>query len=112
LKYFLVFLKMLLRDFLEPDRLEGSANWPVPKNSQDFSEVEFDPFIYQFSPYENYQQENRPFFSEGSQYFGGSEFRRYGPRSEFNRKNGDKNGDGGSECQSFINLLAGSLACA
>ena len=37
--------------------------------SPDFSEVESDPFIYQLSPYENYLQENRPFFSEGSQYF-------------------------------------------
>lgn len=52
--------------------------------SPDFSEVESDPFIYQFSPYENYFQENRPFFSEGSQYFGSQEFRRFGPRSEFN----------------------------
>ena len=52
--------------------------------SPDFSEVESDPFIYQFSPYENYLQENRPFFSEGSQYFGSQEFHGYGPRSEFN----------------------------
>ena len=37
--------------------------------SPDFSEVESDPFIYQLSPYETYFQENRPFFSEGSQYF-------------------------------------------
>ncbi len=37
--------------------------------SPDFSEVESDPFIYQLSPYENYFRENRPFFSEGSQYF-------------------------------------------
>jgi hypothetical protein len=37
--------------------------------SPDFSEVESDPFIYQLSPYENYLQENRPFFTEGSQYF-------------------------------------------
>lgn len=37
--------------------------------SPDFSEVESDPFIYQLSPYENYFQENRPFFSEGSRYF-------------------------------------------
>jgi hypothetical protein len=35
----------------------------------DFSEVESDPFIYQLSPYENYFQENRPFFTEGSRYF-------------------------------------------
>lgn len=52
--------------------------------SPDFSEVESDPFIYQFSPYENYLQENRPFFSEGSQYFGSQEFQSYGPHSEFN----------------------------
>ncbi|MCK5058128.1 MAG: hypothetical protein KAT34_15860, partial [Candidatus Aminicenantes bacterium] len=39
--------------------------------SPDFSEVESDPFIYQLSPYENYLRENRPFFTEGSQYFGG-----------------------------------------
>ncbi|UCH95592.1 MAG: carbohydrate binding family 9 domain-containing protein [Candidatus Aminicenantes bacterium] len=52
--------------------------------SPDFSEVESDPFIYQFSPYENYLEENRPFFSEGSQYFGGNEYRGWGPRSEFN----------------------------
>ena len=37
--------------------------------SPDFSEVESDPFIYQLSPYENYLQENRPFFTEGSRYF-------------------------------------------
>lgn len=37
--------------------------------SPDFSEVESDPFIYQRTPYENYFSENRPFFSEGSQYF-------------------------------------------
>lgn len=37
--------------------------------SPDFSEVESDPFIYQRTPYENYFQENRPFFSEGDQYF-------------------------------------------
>ncbi len=37
--------------------------------SPDFSQVESDPFIYQLSPYENYLQENRPFFTEGSQYF-------------------------------------------
>jgi len=52
--------------------------------SPDFSEVESDPFIYQFSPYENYLEENRPFFSEGSQYFGSQEFQGYGPHSEFN----------------------------
>ena len=37
--------------------------------SPDFSEVESDPFIYQRTPYENYLRENRPFFTEGSQYF-------------------------------------------
>ncbi len=37
--------------------------------SPDFSQVESDPFIYQLSPYENYLRENRPFFTEGSQYF-------------------------------------------
>ncbi|MBC7361983.1 MAG: hypothetical protein H5U06_06850 [Candidatus Aminicenantes bacterium] len=37
--------------------------------SPDFSQVESDPFIYQLSPYERYFRENRPFFSEGSQYF-------------------------------------------
>ena len=37
--------------------------------SPDFSEVESDPFIYQRTPYENYFRENRPFFSEGNQYF-------------------------------------------
>jgi hypothetical protein len=37
--------------------------------SPDFSEVESDPFIYQRTPYENYFQELRPFFSEGDQYF-------------------------------------------
>ena len=37
--------------------------------SPDFSEVESDPFIYQLSPYENYLEENRPFFTEGSRYF-------------------------------------------
>jgi hypothetical protein len=37
--------------------------------SPDFSEVESDPFIFQRTPYENYFRENRPFFSEGGQYF-------------------------------------------
>lgn len=37
--------------------------------SPDFSEVESDPFIYQRTPYENYLDELRPFFNEGSQYF-------------------------------------------
>jgi hypothetical protein len=52
------------------------AKWGIRPNlyldvtaSPDFSEVESDPFIYQLSPYENYLQENRPFFTEGSQYF-------------------------------------------
>ncbi|MBN2265981.1 MAG: carbohydrate binding family 9 domain-containing protein [Candidatus Aminicenantes bacterium] len=37
--------------------------------SPDFSEVESDPFIPQLSPYENYLDEHRPFFPEGSRYF-------------------------------------------
>ncbi len=37
--------------------------------SPNFSEVESDPFIFQLAPYENYLEENRPFFTEGSQYF-------------------------------------------
>jgi hypothetical protein len=37
--------------------------------SPDFSDVESDPFIYQLSPYENFLQENRLFFNEGSHYF-------------------------------------------
>jgi len=41
--------------------------------SPDFSEVESDPFIPQLSPYENYLDENRPFFTEGSRYFSLSE---------------------------------------
>jgi len=52
------------------------AKWGIRPNlymdvtaSPDFSEVESDPFIYQLSPYENYLQENRPFFNEGRQYF-------------------------------------------
>jgi hypothetical protein len=52
------------------------AKWGIRPNlyldvtaSPDFSEVESDPFIYQLSPYENYLQENRPFFTEGSGYF-------------------------------------------
>ena len=52
------------------------AKWGIRPNlyldvtaSPDFSEVESDPFIYQLSPYENYLRENRPFFTEGSQYF-------------------------------------------
>ncbi len=45
--------------------------------SPDFSEVESDPFIYQLSPHENYLQENRPFFTEGSQYFQLSTAREY-----------------------------------
>jgi hypothetical protein len=52
--------------------------------SPDFSEVESDPFIYQLSPYENYLRENRPFFTEGSQYFGSRRRRRFGPPSQFN----------------------------
>jgi hypothetical protein len=52
------------------------AKWGIQPNlyldvtaSPDFSEVESDPFIYQLSPYENYFQENRPFFTEGARYF-------------------------------------------
>ena len=52
------------------------AKWGIKPNlyldvtaSPDFSEVESDPFIYQLSPYENYLEENRPFFTEGSRYF-------------------------------------------
>ena len=52
------------------------AKWGIKPNlyldvtaSPDFSEIESDPFIYQLSPYENYLQENRPFFTEGSSYF-------------------------------------------
>jgi len=52
------------------------AKWGIRSNlyldvtaAPDFSEVESDPFIYQLSPYENYLQENRPFFTEGSRYF-------------------------------------------
>ena len=42
--------------------LDGTA-------SPDFSEVVSDPFLFQLSPYENYFEENRPFFTEGSRYF-------------------------------------------
>ena len=52
--------------------------------SPDFSEVESDPFIYQLSPYENYQRENRPFFTEGSQYFGGRRRHHWGRPAQFN----------------------------
>ena len=52
--------------------------------SPDFSEVESDPFIYQLSPYENYFQENRPFFSEGSQYFRLATQREFFWRPDFN----------------------------
>ena len=52
------------------------AKWGIQPNlyldvtaSPDFSEVESDPFIPQLSPYENYLNENRPFFTEGSRYF-------------------------------------------
>ena len=51
--------------------------------SPDFSEVESDPFIYQLSPYENYFQENRPFFTEGGQYFGQRPRRRGRQRPQF-----------------------------
>jgi hypothetical protein len=52
--------------------------------SPDFSEVESDPFIYQLSPYENYFSENRPFFTEGSQYFRLSTERQFSWRPDFN----------------------------
>ncbi len=52
--------------------------------SPDFSEVESDPFIYQLSPYENYFRENRPFFSEGSQYFRLATQREHSWRPDFN----------------------------
>lgn len=52
--------------------------------SPDFSEVESDPFIYQLSPYENYQRENRPFFTEGSQYFNGRRRYYWGRPARFN----------------------------
>jgi len=52
--------------------------------SPDFSEVESDPFIYQLSPYENYFNENRPFFSEGSQYFGETSEEEGMPETQFN----------------------------
>lgn len=52
--------------------------------SPDFSEVESDPFIYQLSPYENYLRENRPFFSEGSQYFRLSTERSSYGRADYN----------------------------
>ena len=52
------------------------AKWGIKPNlyldvtaSPDFSEVESDPFIFQLSPYENYFQDHRPFFTEGSRYF-------------------------------------------
>jgi hypothetical protein len=52
--------------------------------SPDFSEVESDPFIFQTTPYENYFRENRPFFSEGSQYFKLSTEREYSWRPDVN----------------------------
>lgn len=52
--------------------------------SPDFSEVESDPFIYQLSPYAIYFRENRPFFSEGSQYFRLATQREYSWRPDFN----------------------------
>ena len=52
--------------------------------SPDFSEVESDPFIYQRTPYENYFQENRPFFSEGNQYFRLSTEREFSWRPDVN----------------------------
>jgi hypothetical protein len=52
--------------------------------SPDFSEVESDPFLFQTTPYENYFQENRPFFSEGSQYFRLSTEQEYSWRPDIN----------------------------
>ena len=52
--------------------------------SPDFSEVESDPFIFQRTPYENYFRENRPFFSEGSQYFRLSTEQEYSWRPDIN----------------------------
>jgi len=52
--------------------------------SPDFSEVESDPFIFQRTPYENYFRENRPFFSEGSQYFKLSTERQFFWRPDIN----------------------------
>jgi hypothetical protein len=61
--------------------------------SPDFSEVESDPFMFQRTPYENYFQENRPFFSEGSQYFQLSTEQRHGWRPSlslfYSRRIGD-----------------------
>ncbi len=42
--------------------------------SPDYSEVESDPFFYQYSPYEVNLAENRPFYEEGNEYFD-TEFR-------------------------------------
>jgi len=57
--------------------------------SPDFSEVESDPFIPQLSPYENYLQENRPFFTEGARYFNlssGDEYHGGGVRLFYSRR--------------------------
>ncbi len=72
------------------------AKWGIRPNlyldvtaSPDFSEVESDPFIYRLSPYENYLQEHRPFFSEGSQYFSlgeGDEFHGGGTSLFYSRR--------------------------
>ena len=81
--------------------------------SPDFSEVESDPFIYQLSPYENYLQENRPFFTEGRQYFScpGRRVRTRvqpvlfapGPRPEFAAKVSGKTGGFGFGILGAIN---------
>ena len=72
------------------------AKWGIKPNlyldvtaSPDFSEVESDPFIPQLSPYENYLQENRPFFTEGARYFNlssGDEFHEGGLRLFYSRR--------------------------
>ena len=72
------------------------AKWGIRPNlyldvtaSPDFSEVESDPFIPQLSPYENYFEENRPFFTEGSRYFNlssGDEFHEGGLSLFYSRR--------------------------
>ena len=72
------------------------AKWGIKPNlyldvtaSPDFSEVESDPFIPQLSPYENYLNENRPFFTEGSRYFtlgGGDEYHEGGLSLFYSRR--------------------------
>jgi hypothetical protein len=38
-------------------------------SSPDYSQVESDPFFYQLAPFEHGLRENRPFYTEGSNYF-------------------------------------------